>query len=213
MKLLPVIKWTGSKRALADEIVEYFPKQIDTYYEPFCGGCSVLFNILHKDISIKNFVCSDLNADLIAFFNELKTNPTNVSSEYARRWETLNSFSEIQDRKKYYESVRADYNKNHGVYDFIFLTRTCFNGLIRYNRNGEFNSPFHLNRPGINPDTFNSILFDWSSKIKNVEFVCQSYDSIKPNKGDFVFMDPPYANTNSIYFGGIDLNQLWKWIE
>ena len=103
MKLLPVIKWSDSKRALADEIVEYFPKQIDRYYEPFCGGCSVLFNILHRDISIKNFVCSDLNADLIAFFNELKTNPTNVSSEYARRWETLNSFSEIQDRKKYYE--------------------------------------------------------------------------------------------------------------
>ena len=61
----PVIKWSGSKRSQAKNIVSYFPREIDTYYEPFCGGCSVLRALLESDIKVKNYVCSDINEGLI----------------------------------------------------------------------------------------------------------------------------------------------------
>ena len=71
MKFQPVIKWSGSKRPLSMEIVSLFPKEIDTYYEPFCGVCSVLFQLLNSDIKVNNYVASDVNADVIKFFNLL----------------------------------------------------------------------------------------------------------------------------------------------
>ena len=69
MKFQPVIKWSDSKRSLSNDIIQYFPKEIDTYYEPFCGGCSVLYQLIHSDIKVNRYVCSDINEDLILFFN------------------------------------------------------------------------------------------------------------------------------------------------
>ena len=82
MKFEPVIKWSGSKRALSEEIIKVFPKEINTYYEPFCGGCSILFQLLHSDIKVKKYVCSDINAELISFFNILKNSPQKIYEEY-----------------------------------------------------------------------------------------------------------------------------------
>ena len=72
----PVIKWSGSKRSQASEIISNFPKEIDTYYESFCGGCSVIRRLLSTDtITVKHFICNDLNTDLIELWKLIKYRP------------------------------------------------------------------------------------------------------------------------------------------
>lgn len=86
----PVIKWSGSKRSQAEKILTFFPKEIDTYYEPFCGGASVLRRLLDSDIRVKHYICSDLNGGLIDLWNEIINNPLEVSSYYKKLWNELN---------------------------------------------------------------------------------------------------------------------------
>lgn len=215
IKFEPVIKWSGSKRALSEEIIKYFPNKIDTYYEPFCGSCSVLFQLLNSDIEVNKYICSDVNKDLIDYFNLVKDNPISIYNEYKTRWDILTSFSEIKDKQIYYNQIRDNYNKTKNIYDFIFLSRTSANGLIRYNSKGEFNAPFHLTRNGIQPERFKKIISQWSSKLneKQVGFICQSYNNIKPKENDYLFLDPPYANTKGMYFGVIDFEEFWNWLR
>lgn len=80
----PVIKWSGSKRSQAENILTYFPKEIDTYYEPFCGGASVLRRLLSSNIKVNNYVCSDLNSGLINLWNEIINNPNEVICHYKK---------------------------------------------------------------------------------------------------------------------------------
>ena len=215
IKFQPVIKWSGSKRMLSEEIISYFPKCIDTYYEPFCGSCSVLFQLLYSDIKVNNYVCSDINKELIDYFNLVKNKPNSIYNEYKYRWNHLTSFNNVKNKQNYYNEIRNNYNKTKNIYDFIFLTRTSVNGLIRYNSKGEFNAPFHLTRNGIQPERFKQIILQWSKIINNnnVKFICQDYKLIKPKKEDYVFLDPPYINTKGMYFGIIDFKEYWNWLE
>lgn len=215
IKFEPIIKWSGSKRALSEQIIAYFPLEIDTYYEPFCGSCSVLFQLLHSNIKVKNYVCSDINAEVIEFFNIIKSQPQLIISEYKQRWLKLTSYDNISDKQKFYNVIRSNYNKNKNIYDFIFLTRTSANGLIRYNSKGDFNAPFHLTRNGIQPERFERIVNDWSSTLNqnNVSFLCSNYSDIKPFKNDYLFLDPPYINTKGMYFGGINTDEFWDYLR
>lgn len=215
VKFQPVIKWSGSKRSLSKEIINYFPKNIKTYFEPFAGGCSVLFQLINSDINVDKYICSDTNVELIEFFNLVKEDPLQIYNEYKCRWEALKSRESIEEKKDYYYFIRNRFNTHHDVHDFVFLTRTAVNGLIRYNSKGEFNSSFHLTRDGIKPDSLKEILMTWSEVLKksNVEFVCCDYREITPQEGDFVFLDPPYINTKGMYHGGIDYEELWNWMS
>jgi DNA adenine methylase len=210
----PVIKWSGSKRSQANEIVKFMPNVMDTYYEPFCGGCSVLRALLESDKYVNNFVCSDLNADLIALWNEIKHNPSELSQHYKKLWNELNADDDKGRKKSYFNMVRERYNKEHSPYDFMFIMRTTTNGMPRYNESGQFNNSFHVTRNGIVPDTLDTIIHEWSSLLNknHVEFVACSFDSITPSKNDFLYLDPPYANTKGMYFGRFDNQKLWEWM-
>ena len=211
----PVIKWSGSKRSQAENILTYFPKEIDTYYEPFCGGASVLRRLLSSDIKVNRYVCSDLNSGLIDLWNEIINNPERVSSYYNRLWNELNQDDDKQRKKEYFATVRERYNREHNPLDFMFIMRTTTNGMPRYNRDGEFNNSFHVTRNGIVPETLEKIIYEWSDLLnKNkVEFMACSYDEIKPKENDFVYLDPPYANTKGMYYGTIDYEKLWNWLR
>ena len=211
----PVIKWSGSKRSQAENILTYFPKEIDTYYEPFCGGASVLRRLLSSDIKVKRYVCSDLNGGLIDLWNEIINNPERVSSYYKKLWNELNQDDDKQRKKEYFATVRERYNREHNPLDFMFIMRTTTNGMPRYNRDGEFNNSFHVTRNGIIPETLEKIIYEWSELLnKNkVEFMACSYDEIKPKEDDFVYLDPPYANTKGMYYGTIDYDKLWDWLR
>ena len=211
----PVIKWSGSKRSQAEKILTFFPKEIDTYYEPFCGGASVLRRLLDSDIKVNHYICSDLNSGLIDLWNEIINNPTEVFSYYKKLWNELNVDDDKQRKKEYFANVRDRYNKEHNPLDFMFIMRTTTNGMPRYNRNGEFNNSFHVTRNGIIPTTFDKTIFEWSYLLKknNVKFISCSYEDINPTKKDFMYLDPPYATTKGMYYGTIDYEKFWNYLR
>lgn len=211
----PVIKWSGSKRSQAEKILTYFPKEIDTYYEPFCGGASVLRRLLSSDIKVNHCICSDLNSGLIDLWNEIINHPETVFSHYKKLWNELNKDDNKRRKKEYFATVREKYNNEHNPLDFMFIMRTTTNGMPRYNRIGEFNNSFHVTRNGIMPETLEKIIYEWNKLLKenNVDFRACSYEEIQPKKNDFVYLDPPYANTRGMYYGTIDYERLWNWLR
>ena len=211
----PVIKWSGSKRTQANNIISYFPKEINTYYEPFCGGCSVLRALLESDIKVENYVCSDNNHELIILWKTIKLAPSVLASSYTHKWKELNKDNNVERKKEFYENIRRRFNRDKNPMDFMFLDRTCYNGLIRYNSDGEFNTSFHLNRNGIEPDKFAKIIQEWSELLNDnkVIFVTNDYQDIVPSYYDFVYLDPPYANTNGIYAENFDNNEFFQWLK
>lgn len=211
----PAVKWSGSKRSQAEEIIKLFPKEIDTYYEPFCGGCSVLRRLLSSDIKVNNYICSDLNGDLINLWNMIKESPEYLASYYNKLWSELNVDNDKNRKKKYFESVRERYNNEHKAEDFLFIMRTTTNGMPRYNKEGKFNNSFHITRDGIIPNKLEKILLEWSNllKLHNVEFKCCSYSDIISKEGDLLYLDPPYAATRGMYFGTIDYDLFFNWLR
>lgn len=211
----PVIKWSGSKRSQCQNIINYFPKEINTYYEPFCGGASVLRGLLESDIKVKQYVCSDLNEGLIELWKLIKEDPVSVSNHYEKLWTELNQYDGKAIKREYFETVRERYNKEHNPLDFMFIMRTTTNGMPRYNQKGEFNNSFHITRNGIDPERLRKIINEWSVLLNknNVCFKCCSYDTIIPQKGDFMYLDPPYAGTKGMYFGGFDNKKLFEYLR
>ena len=244
---MPFIKWSGSKRKQAPYIVSKFPKEINTYYECFLGGASVLHELLNQiacgSISCKHIVCSDINKDLINVWNMFK-NPDTRQKLYdgycelhkalKRRGEyiegTQPNRTHITKCQTLYYEIRQQYNDyiDRNKYSdkrtiiFYWITRTCFNGLIRYNpKTNHFNASFHVGgRFGITPNELQSVFESWGcvidSFIKNggtIEFVNKSYNDVicDAKEGDVVYMDPPYENTTGMYFcKELDTKYFWN---
>ena len=213
----PVIKWSGSKRSQASEIIKYFPKEIDTYYEPFCGGASVLRALLESEIKVNKYVCSDLNNGLIELWNKIKYSPNEVADHYEKLWYEMNGdvSKDKAYKRSYFEKIRERYNIEHNPLDFMFIMRTTTNGMPRYNSNGDFNNSFHITRDGIIPDKLRQIIKEWSDLLftNDVTFINCSYEYITPSDNDFMYLDPPYAGTKGMYFGGFDNNKLFEWLK
>ncbi|MBP6945357.1 DNA adenine methylase [Patescibacteria group bacterium] len=201
----PVIKWSGSKRSQAREIIAFFPKDIDTYYEPFLGGGSILGNL-----DPKKAVCGDVCESLIQLWNTVKQDPQTVADEYDKRWKTLQDKGHL-----YYYDVRDSFNQTKSPHDLLFLTRTCVNGLIRFNRQGEFNNSFHLSRKGMVSERLGRIIHQWSTIIKGHRFVHASYveSTKKASDGDFIYLDPPYFHTKGRYFGTIAYDEFLEYLK
>ena len=209
-----LIKWTGSKRKQAKDIVDIFPKEIETYYEPVVGGASIAIELmLRNDVKVNNFVLSDINKDLISFYDAVINYPKQLIDLYT---DLHNHFVACNDKKVFYESARKEFNRSHNTALFLFLTRTSHNGLIRYNSKGEYNVGCHYNRNGIKPDKLSKIINFYSDLFnrRNVRFSCCDYSRIKPNENDFCYFDPPYGGTGtSIYFGNFDKNNFFNFIR
>ena len=210
-----LVKWIGSKRIQSEQIIQYFPSFIDTYYEPFCGGCSVLFQLLNSpNHSVNRCVCSDINGDLIDLWNTIKRDPDGLYDEYVRMWTEMNQFEDKQDRRKYFEMVREEFNQTRSPYCYFFLLRTCTNGIPRYNKYGQFNNTLHLTRDGSLPKRIKKIIDRWSKMLNenNVEFRRCDYRTVldEMEEDDYAYLDPPYKMTRSTgkYFGKIDYQDM-----
>ena len=196
------------------------PCEISTYYEPFCGGCSVLYRLLNTPrVKVERYVASDLNTDLIRLWNMIRDNPKELCDCYKDLWSRFNKHGLCEDdyerRKEFFYTIRERYNRLHNPTDFLFVMRTTTNGMPRYNEMGEFNNSCHFTRPGINPDKLREICMEWSRILKanNVEFRAMSYDVLEPLPNDFIYADPPYFATNGMYYGGIDFASYFKWLR
>ena len=188
---VPLIKWTGSKRYIAQKIISFVDFNYDTYYEPFVGGGSVLYAL-----NPNKAVCGDICGPLISLWNAIKTNPIPLAEYYCEKWIELQ-----KNGQNIYYQIRDRFNQEQRPEDLLFLTRTCINGLIRFNSNGKFNTSFHHKRPGIRPDKLRNIILDWSYRIRNATFVhCDFQETLsKVTKNDLVYLDPPYFNTKGQY--------------
>lgn len=211
----PCIKWSGSKRTQANKILEYFPREIETYYEPFCGGASVFRALADSDIKVKRFVLSDTNPDLMNLWRRIKELPKMVVDTYRVLWAEMFEKDTVSKKREFYNTIREEYNKTYNPCIFMFLMRTCYNGMPRFNKQGKFNTPYHLNRDGINPLKLEDIIYDWHRALneQDVELERCDYTEINPEKGDFVYLDPPYNGTKGLYMGPFDSGKMFDWIR
>ena len=202
------LKYTGSKRFVAAELAARFPKH-DRFVDLTVGGGSIL---LHSE---KPKLISDINLHVINAYKLVKNNPQYLINHYKENHALV-----LKDNTHYY-TVRNRYNKSNTPEDFIFLTRTCYNGVIRFNRKGEFNTAFHVQgRNGMTPAKLEPIIMFWHQFLQNVEIKCGDYAEVyQPQDGDFIFLDPPYLATKGQYlseasnFNFERLNQFLQMID
>lgn len=201
-----LIKWTGSKRSQAEEIVKLF-RPATRYLEPFLGGGSILY---HATEYFPTCIGNDVYKPLIEIWNLVKTNPTEVCDGYEYDWNLLQS----KFPEHYYE-VRNRFNSRESAKDLLFLSRTCTNGIIRFNKSGKFNNSLHVTRRGMQPETFKSIVFDWSARLQNTSFYFGDFMMLENEitKNDFIYMDPPYLNSKNRYISNLEIDKLFNFLE
>ena len=179
-KAEPFIKWAGGKQALLTQILPHFPKSFDRYFEPFIGGGAVFFSINHPKAKI-----NDENEWLVDTYTAIRDNHLGVAKELDKLPNTREDFLKIRAINPFSVSLekRAAY--------FIYLNKTCFRGLFRVNKKGQFNVPY-----GEYQRRYYSIenLSAASHALKTVEFSVGDFEKsllgITPD--DFVYFDPPY---------------------
>ena len=200
----PAIKWSGSKRSQSTTIFNNMPR-FGRYYEPFVGGGSVAYTVSPDD-----GVCGDICEPLINLWKAIQNDYEELYEQYRERWERLQNESYLV----FYE-IRDSFNENQDSADLLFLSRTCVNGLIRFNKNGEFNNSLHHTRKGIDPSRLKSILAIWSERLQGIDFRNGDYwettQDVKEN--DFVYLDPPYFNTKGRYYGTIDYERFLEYLD
>jgi DNA adenine methylase len=192
VKIRPFIKWVGGKRNIINHLIKELPKNIKNYYEPFAGGAA-LFYELHDKVNYS--FLSDLNIDLIVAYQVIKNNTEKLIA-------LLKQHKELHCQEYFYK-VRSMQNIEEPVENtarFIYLLKTCFNGLYRVNKDGNFNTPIGSYK---NPNIVDECNLKLVSKaLKNADIKYQDFRKITPQKGDFIYFDPPYHQLNNNSFVG-----------
>ena len=198
----PFLKWAGGKTQLINDIEKALPKDIFndkfTYIEPFVGSGAVLFWMLNNFPNLEKAVINDINEDLINTYKTIASRPTELISILEILQNEFHALEGSEENKKlYYYQKRELYNTRKEEQSgqaalFIFLNRTCFNGLYRVNSSGAFNVPWGKLK---NPTVCNKeLLFAVGEWLRNVVIRNGSYSSALEDAkfGDVVYLDPPY---------------------
>mgnify|MGYP001602721381 CR=1 FL=1 len=199
-----LIRWTGSKRSQAAEILRLMP-DYTRYFEPFLGGGAVLYLAARP-----GSVAGDVYRPLVELWKLVQSNPAAVVSDYESQWKRLQ-----KALPEYFYQVRARFNRDKRPLDLNFLMRTCVNGIVRFNDAGEFNNSFHLSRKGMEPKRFGQAVVAWSERLRGVCLVCQDYEATlaDASKDDFVYLDPPYAGNKQRYVANLDIGRFYTVLE
>lgn len=188
------LKWAGSKKALVGKLVQESPEKINNYYEPFLGSGALYFKLKKLNKIEKSSFLSDISAPLIHTFRHIRDKHEEIT-------ERLKNLSEYNFKDIYYE-IRDKYNDSfvdsidNAVF-FIYLNRTCYNGLYRENLSGGFNTPIGKYT---NPTICQEDNIKESSKLlkKSRLRVCgfEQLFNVSFAENDFVYLDPPYYPTS-----------------
>jgi len=208
------LKWMGSKKKLVEPILSLFPKAYNTYYEPFCGSAIIMFSL-----EPQNCICSDVAIEPSLVLNSIKNSYKELYNEFSNLANNL-----WENGEKYYYKIRSEYNSNKKNYSnieqaamFLFLLKSCFNGVVRFNpkdsswnvpwgkrgyKNSENNTPLYTQ--GFLKELENYSIFLNSG---NKQFIQSSFDKQinQAKENDLVYCDPPYISTTQKY-GGWDNN-------
>ena len=193
----PFVKWAGGKNGLINSLISFIPKNFNYYFEPFVGGGALFFYLKNLNIlNSKKIYLNDKNVELINAYKQIKINPNklleeleilknNHSKEYFYKIRNLDRDFDFYSLSEVFRAAR-----------FIYLNKTCFNGLCRYNAKGNFNTPMGNYK---NPKIYDKdLIFSVHKVLKNVSITNKDFEviSLKAKKGDFVYFDPPYYPLN-----------------
>lgn len=206
----PFLKWAGGKTQLITEIEKSLPYEITknkfTYIEPFVGSGAVLFWMLSNFPKLEKAVINDINEDLINTYKTIASKSKELISILQQLQNEFHSLeNKPEEKKEYYYQKRELYNtrkeeKSGQAALFIFLNRTCFNGLYRVNRKNEYNVPMgSYKKPTICDD---KNILAVSNALQKVEILCGDYEKTlnDATTNSFFYFDPPYkplSNTSS----------------
>ncbi len=141
-------------------------------------------------------LAGDIVTELVGLWLAIRDRPDETAEAYERRWTLLQ-----REGHAVYYAIRQRFNAMRDPHDLLFLSRTCVNGLARFNAAGDFNNSLHYTRPGIAPERLRRIIGRWAVSVRGVDFVAADYreNLARAGRGDFVFLDPPYAGTKGRY--------------
>lgn len=198
----PFIKWAGGKTQLLTQFENILPHNLEeaehfTYIEPFVGGGAMLFHMLQKYTNIGRVIINDINPNLITAYRVIRDTPERLITDLKMLQKEFRQNSNEEARKEYFLRIRKSYNEDThndvtNTAMFIFLNRTCFNGLYRVNSKGYFNVPFgKYTNPTICDE---ELLLEDSKILQNVEILCGDYTLIERyvDNNTFIYFDPPY---------------------
>jgi DNA adenine methylase len=196
----PFIKWVGGKTQLLPEIRQRYPENITRYCEPFVGGGAVLFDVL-QTFHPQEVLINDINPELINLYENIRDNCepliqllNQLQTEYRVTPEAYRQNLYL-DKRTTYNHYITERNPVHNLEKaalFIYLNKTCFNGLYRVNRNGLFNVPFNRAKNPLICDTEN--IQECSQLLQNVQIHAGDYSYCNNfiDENTFVYLDPPY---------------------
>lgn len=179
--LKPLVKWAGGKTALIPTLKSLLPQNFNRYCEPFIGGGALFW-----DIACDGSIISDSNEELIHFYNTVRDFPEEL-------YEVIQSMVISEDE---YYRIRSlsptSLDDTYRAARFIYLNKTCYNGLYRVNRKNQFNTPFGK-KTDVNI-TDKERLLDASELLKQTNIICGDYDEALDllDENDFAYLDPPY---------------------
>ena len=201
-KAKPFLKWAGGKTQLITDIEKVLPKKFMnkkfTFVEPFVGSGAILFWILNNFPKVEKAVINDINADLTNVYKIIASNPIELISVLKDFQEEYHSIDlEVDNKREYYTQKRTLFNtrstdKVTQAALFIFLNRTCFNGLFRVNKSNGFNVPIGSYKKPMICDADN--IFAVSEALQKVEILTGDYQQtlLYAEKPALFYFDPPY---------------------
>jgi len=205
----PFIKWAGGKSQLLEQFEKYYPNElkngiIENYIEPFLGGGAIYFSVASK-YKIKNTYLSDLNKDLVLTYLVIQQK-SEIMLDFLEQYQNLYNSTEQEKRNDLFLSIRKHFNEQRyeinykklsenwipRAAQFIFLNKTCFNGLFRLNSKGEFNVPYGKYKTAsiLDDENINAVC----KLLQNAEIVHSEYSNCysKITEKSFIYFDPPY---------------------
>lgn len=191
------MNYIGNKYRIISQIQKWFPKNINTMVDLFCGGCDVSINTKANRI-----MANDINCYVISIFKEFQRCGKEYTLQYINR--TIETWGLSKSNKKAYVKFRNYYNRVRQPLDLYVLMCFSFNYQFRFNEAHEYNNPFGANRSSFNETMRNNLikLFD---RIDNIEFLSQEFSEVNISElkhGDFLYADPPYLLTCGSYNDG-----------
>jgi DNA adenine methylase len=127
----------------------------------------------------------------------VKSKPNELAKSYRSHWRAY-----TRDKKKAYERAKESFNRCQNPQDFLFISRACYGGVIRFRRDGYLSTPIGIHNI-ISPDTFEQRLADWHQIVKGVNFIHADFETVlrDAGKNDLIYCDPPYGDTQKIVYG------------
>jgi DNA adenine methylase len=194
----PFFKWVGGKRQIADIILDEFPGEIENYYEPFVGGGAMLFRVLQEYPNLDRVWINDSNSDVVWAYSYVRDTIDKLIDSLKEIEKEYNSSEDKQGfyykrRTEFNELIREDKHNLRRTVLFLFLNKTCFNGMYRVNRHGNFNTPYNYAK---------EVKFDYenlrvcSNLLQKVTITYGDYSDALPKENALVYLDPPYRPLN-----------------